>query len=76
MALYQNHNKTAFKAVLLGKYLYHNIHLDYMAVPKFKTLHVSLSEEEYFDMLALKAKYHAKTWVELFKKVRFAHDLR
>ena len=47
-----------------------------MAVPKFKTLHVSLSEEEYFDLLALKAKYHAKTWVELFKKVRFAHDLR
>jgi hypothetical protein len=40
-----------------------------MAIPKFKTLHVSLTEKQYFDLLALKAKYHAKNWADLFEKV-------
>jgi hypothetical protein len=53
----------------MGNYLYHNVQLDIMAIPKFKTLHVSLTEEEYFDLMALKAKYHAKNWADLFKRI-------
>lgn len=41
----------------------------FMAIPKFKTLHVALDEQEYYDLLALKAKLHAKNWADLFKKV-------
>jgi hypothetical protein len=40
-----------------------------MAIPKFKTLHVALSEQEYFDLLKLKAEYHAKNWADLFRMV-------
>jgi len=52
-----------------GNYLYDNIHWYVMAIPKFKTLHVALDEQEYYDLLTLKAKYHAKNWADLFRKV-------
>jgi len=49
----------------------------FMAIRKFKTLHVALDEQEYFDLLKLKAEYHAKNWADLFKKVSaLGHEKR
>jgi hypothetical protein len=47
-----------------------------MAIPKFKTLHVSLDETAYYNLLKLKAEYHAKDWADLFERVCNAANIR